>query len=28
VPSSDPGLHDGDILDCEIFPRVWQREPA
>ena len=28
VPSCDPGLQDGDILDCEIFPRVWQHEPA
>jgi ectoine hydroxylase-related dioxygenase (phytanoyl-CoA dioxygenase family) len=25
VPSRDPGLADGDRLDCEMFPRVWPR---
>lgn len=26
VPSRDPGLADGDRLDCDLFPRVWTRE--
>ena len=25
VPSRDPGLADGDRLDCELFPQVWPR---
>jgi ectoine hydroxylase-related dioxygenase (phytanoyl-CoA dioxygenase family) len=25
VPSRDPGLCDGDILDCDLFPRLWPR---
>jgi ectoine hydroxylase-related dioxygenase (phytanoyl-CoA dioxygenase family) len=25
IPTSDPGLADGDPLDCALFPRVWPR---
>ena len=25
VPSRDPGLNDGDLLDCDMFPCVWTR---
>lgn len=26
IPTRDPGLADGDPLDCDRFPRVWNRE--
>lgn len=25
IPTSDPGLRDGDVLDCDDFPVVWRR---
>ena len=24
IPTSDPGLKDGDEMDCDDFPLVWQ----
>ncbi len=26
IPTSDPGLQDGDLMDCEMFPVVWTSE--
>ena len=23
IPTSDPGLNNGDLLDCALFPRVY-----
>ncbi|MBI1777998.1 MAG: phytanoyl-CoA dioxygenase family protein [Proteobacteria bacterium] len=28
IPTSDPGLKHGDVMDCALFPRVWPRPPA
>ncbi len=25
IPTSDPGLKHGDMMDCEAFPRAWSR---
>ncbi len=25
IPTSDPGLKHGDVMDCALFPRVWPR---
>ena len=26
IPTRDPGLGHGDVLDCDDFPAVWPRE--
>ena len=26
IPTSDPGLNHGDVMDCDLFPEVWRAQ--